>query len=122
MRSSVRPPNKHVDRLILMILAFEMLIIVYTLRAELDMMGLLLILMGVVAIAVKLIKAAFRLGGRWFSRVFLQHLGNPLKKKTTMKKWCDQSWQLAIHSSMALFEFIVLRDERWWQDTTTCKS
>ncbi|KUF89270.1 hypothetical protein AM588_10002152 [Phytophthora nicotianae] len=36
-----------------------------------------------------------------------------------MKKWCDQSWQLVIHVSMTIFELYVLRDETWWQDTTT---
>ncbi|KAJ0408497.1 hypothetical protein P43SY_006427 [Pythium insidiosum] len=117
MGKSVPKPHPLVDGLLVGIFFAELGLIGYTLRDEPDMLLMLLGLLVVVAIAVKITKTCFYYGGAFFSRTFLKHLGDPLKKRVTMKKWCDQSWQLAIHFSMTCFEIVVLRDETWWQDT-----
>lgn len=91
----------------------------YTFAKDKQMLYILIAMIVVVALAVRLTKTSFAIGGRWFSRTFLQHLNDPLKKTVALKKWCDQSWQLVIHVSMTIFELYVLRDEKWWQDQTT---
>ncbi|TMW60692.1 hypothetical protein Poli38472_000734 [Pythium oligandrum] len=117
MGRAVQKPSAWVDALLMSAFVAELGVVGYTLRNEPDMLLLLFVLLPVVAIAVWLTKMVFYYGGGFFSRKFLQHLGDPLKKRLAMKKWCDQSWQLAIHVSMAYFEFVVLRDETWWEDT-----
>ncbi|CEG41745.1 lag1 longevity assurance isoform partial [Plasmopara halstedii] len=119
MRSSIPKPNQLLDTLLVTLLVCELIVITHTLWKDKQMLYILIVLCFVVALAVKLIKASFAIGGRWFSCTFLQHLGDPLKKAVAMKKWCDQSWQLVLHVSMSMFELYVLRDETWWQDTTT---
>ncbi|RLN32021.1 hypothetical protein BBJ28_00017130 [Nothophytophthora sp. Chile5] len=121
MARSIPKPNAFLDTLLVSLLVCEMGVIKYTLWDDKQMVAILAGMIFVVALAVKITKTSFAIGGGWFSRTFLQHLGDPLKKAVTMKKWCDQSWQLAIHVSMTIFELYVLRDETWWQDTTTCK-
>jgi hypothetical protein len=113
--------NKYVDAFLMTLLAIELVLVVDIFRKEEnDLLWILLGLIGVVAVSVQVTKFVFWVGGRRFSHTFLKHLGDPLKKPLTMKKWCDQSWQLVIHASMTYFEYVVLKDETWWQDTTTC--
>jgi hypothetical protein len=119
MAKSVPKPPFVVDALLVAAFFVELVVIAWTLRTEPDMLLLLFGLVVVVAAAVKVTKFVFFYGGGFFSRTVLAHLGDPLKKRLTMKKWCDQSWQLAIHVSMAYFEYVVLRDETWWSDTKT---
>lgn len=90
---------------------------IYALWSEPYMLAFYGISLVGVGIAVSLTKLAFQLSGAWFSSTFLLHLRDPLKKKTTMKKWKDQAWQLVIHVSMSIFEFYILLDETWWSDT-----
>lgn len=121
MAKSIPKPNPLVDGVLMLIFVIELGIIGTTLfENDREMLAYLLGLIVVVAIAVAVTKYVFATAGGWFSRTFLQHLGDPLKKTVTMKKWCDQSWQLVIHASMTIFELVVLADETWWQDTTTC--
>ncbi|TYZ67087.1 hypothetical protein PybrP1_009769 [[Pythium] brassicae (nom. inval.)] len=120
MVKSIPKPSAALDTVLMLLLAVEVAVIGYTLlQNDREMLAYLLALLVVVAAAVAITKRAFAVGGGWFSRTFLQHLGDPLKKAVTMKKWCDQSWQLVIHASMSLFELVVLADETWWHDTTT---
>ena len=119
MARSIPTPNAFLDNLLVLLLVCELAVITRTLWDEEHMLAILVVLVFAMALFVKVIKTVFAKGGGWFSRTFLQHLGDPLKKKVAMKKWCDQSWQLAIHVSMTIFELYVLRDETWWQDTTT---
>ncbi|RMX62251.1 hypothetical protein DD238_000833 [Peronospora effusa] len=119
MARSIPKPNPFLDSLLVGLLVCELGVITHTLWDDKQMLCILVAMIVVVALTVKLTKTSFAIGGGWFSRTFLQHLGDPLKKAVTMKKWCDQSWQLAIHVSMTIFELYVLRDETWWQDTTT---
>ncbi|CAH0517013.1 unnamed protein product [Peronospora belbahrii] len=119
MARSIPRPNPFLDNLLVCLLVCELGVILHTLWDDKQMFCILVSMVFVVALAVKLTKTLFAMGGGWFSRTFLQHLGDPLKKTVTMKKWCDQSWQLIIHVSMTIFELHVLRDETWWQDTTT---
>jgi hypothetical protein len=117
---AIPKPNPLLDGLLVTLLFLEMGVIVHTLWDDQQMLAILAAMIVVVAIAVNVTKTCFAVGGGWFSRTFLQHLGNPLRKAVTMKKWCDQSWQLVIHVTMTIFELVVLQDELWWQDTTTC--
>ncbi|POM66056.1 Longevity-assurance protein (LAC1) [Phytophthora palmivora] len=119
MGRSIPKPNPVLDTLLVGLLVCELGIITHTLWDDKQMLYILVAMFFVVALAVKLTKTSFAIGGGWFSRTFLHHLGDPLKKAVTMKKWCDQSWQLVIHVTMTIFELYVLRDETWWQDTTT---
>jgi ceramide synthetase len=121
MAKSIPKPNAFFDGILMLIFVIELGVIAKTLlETDPEFLGYLLGLIVVVAIAVAVTKFVFAVTGGWFSRTFLKHLGDPLKKAVTMKKWCDQSWQLMIHVSMTIFELIVLKDETWWQDTTTC--
>eukprot|EP00937_MAST-01D_sp_MAST-1D-sp2_P001479 g1479.t1 len=48
---------------------------------------------------------------------------DPLQSKLAMKKWKDQAWQLAVHASMALYEWWLLsRNPGWWEDPGSCFS
>ncbi|KAI9907853.1 hypothetical protein PsorP6_004100 [Peronosclerospora sorghi] len=116
---TIPKPNPFLDNILVGLLVCEVGVITHTLWDDKIMLCILLAMFFGVALAVKLTKTTFAIGGRWFSRTFLQHLSDPLNKPITIKKWCDQSWQLAIHVSMTIFELYVLRDETWWQDTTT---
>ena len=46
----------------------------------------------------------------------------PLAGKVAQRKWKDQSWQLAIHVSMSLWEVRLLAAQGggWWDDPATC--
>jgi ceramide synthetase len=66
---------------------------------ELDMMYAFLGFIVFFAMVIELSKWSFRVVGGAFSYYCLQHLNDPLKKPTTMKKWCDQGWQMVIHVS-----------------------
>jgi len=115
---TIPKPNAIIDGILVTAIAVELAVIVYVLEYE-----LLILLAGLfvaVAVAVVAVKFIAKVGGGFFSRVFLKHLGDPLKKEKTMRKFTDQSWQLAIHSSMALFEYVLMSEETWWQDTKTC--
>ncbi|KAG9403046.1 Ceramide synthase 1 [Aphanomyces cochlioides] len=113
----VPKPNPFLDWLLASLVAAECVVICRILPQDLlVMLGGLIVL---VAIAVWITKASFRAGGGYISRNFLKHLGDPLRKEVTMKKFCDQSWQLVIHASMTVLEIIVLREENWWNDTTS---
>ncbi|CAK4080735.1 unnamed protein product [Aphanomyces euteiches] len=113
----VPKPNAFLDWLLVSLVAVECVVICRILPQDLLLMlgGLIV----VVAVAVWLTKATFRAGGGYISRRFLKHLGDPLRKEVTMKKFCDQSWQLVIHASMTILELVVIYDEPWWHDTTT---
>ncbi|KAF0686250.1 Aste57867_21955 [Aphanomyces stellatus] len=113
----VPKPNFFVDWFLVSLIAIECVVIYYVLPQ--DLFAMFVGLLFVVAFAVWLTKASFRIGGGYISRTFLKHLGDPLKKQVTMKKFTDQSWQLVIHASMTVLEFMVIREETWWQDTTT---
>ena len=117
----VEKPNPILDSLLVGILYVELALWIWTLMNEPTMMMVFGLALVGVALCVFLVKGSFRVSGRYCSRYLLNHLGDPLKKKTTMKKWCDQSWQLAIHVSMAIFEYNILQDETWWIDTPTSK-
>lgn len=119
MARSVPKPNAFLDGLLVALLFAEMGLIVHTLWDDRQMLYILVGMIVVVTVAVKATKVSFAVTGGWFSRTFLQHLGDPLKKAVTMKKWCDQSWQLAIHVFMTVFELYVLQDEPWWEQTTS---
>ncbi|KDO28963.1 hypothetical protein SPRG_20068 [Saprolegnia parasitica CBS 223.65] len=113
--NSVAAPPALVDGLLLATLCAECVSLVYILERDLllTLLGMLL----VVAVAICVVKASFGAGGAWFSRTFLAHLGDPLKKRTTLKKFTEQSWQLAIHVSMTALELVVVADKTWWADT-----
>ncbi|KAF0686249.1 Aste57867_21954 [Aphanomyces stellatus] len=113
----VAKPNAVLDAILCSMVLVECIIVIHVFPNNLLMMlaGLLV----VVAAAVWLTKTSFRVGGAYVSRTFLQHLGDPLKKEVTMKKFTDQSWQLVIHASMTILELMVVHGEPWWDDTTT---
>ncbi|OQS02492.1 hypothetical protein THRCLA_05134 [Thraustotheca clavata] len=113
--NSVSKPNPVLDGILMTALLGEIITLFYIF--EIELLLTLFGMVGVVAIAIYVVKAVFQAGGGYVSRTFLQHLGDPLKKKTTMKKFTDQAWQLAIHTSMTLLEIIVIMDETWWSDT-----
>lgn len=92
---------------------------IYCLTYDLIMLYYYMASIIVVAVAVTSTKWLFGTGGLLFSKHCLQHVGDPLKKKTTLKKWCDQSWQLVVHVTMSLCEWEILKHETWWQDTDT---
>ncbi|RHY12120.1 hypothetical protein DYB25_003666 [Aphanomyces astaci] len=112
-----KPPHAILDGLLSALIVVECVVVVGVL--PLDLLGLLGGLLAVVAVAVGVTKRSFCVGGRYISQRFLKHLGDPLKKDVTMRKFTDQSWQLVIHASMTVLELYVLQDEAWWSDTTT---
>ena len=118
----IQSPHAIGDAIIVSLLYVAVGCTVYALYPEPIMLFYYVLGVVLVGVVVKITKTSFRIGGKWFSRNFLSHLGDPLRKKTTMKKWCDQSWQLAIHASMAATEYYLLLDETWWQDTESSKT
>ena len=44
----------------------------------------------------------------------------PLASKIQMKKWSEQSWQLAIHVGFSLAEAWLLTEEPWFYQTDSC--
>ncbi|RHY12119.1 hypothetical protein DYB25_003667 [Aphanomyces astaci] len=95
----VPKPNAFLDGLLCSLVAIECVVIYSVLPQHLlAMFGGMLV---VVAVAVWATKASFRVVGGFVSRHFLKHLGDPLRKEVTMRKFTDQSWQLMIHGSMS---------------------
>ena len=60
-------------------------LIFYALKADHDYLLLYLAMIAVVALAVKITRASFGAAGKWVSKQFLGHLGDPLKKKTSVR-------------------------------------
>ncbi len=84
-----------------------------------DTQWLIVFLMSLASVAVLIVvtKKAARGVGSFVSRRLLNSSWtpiadrNPLQKRQTMKKFSDQAWQLAIHSSMSALEYyIIFRD------------
>merc|ERR1712166_1078243 len=49
-----------------------------------------------------------------------QDCRQPLSSKVAYKKWKDQAWQLAIHTSCSLWELrLLVQNPQWWTDPTT---
>ncbi|KAF0686246.1 Aste57867_21951 [Aphanomyces stellatus] len=113
----VAKPHPLVDSLLVGLIVAECAVILYVFESNL--LFLLAVFIAAVAVAVYVTKTVFRVGGRYVSRRFLGHLGDPLKKAMTIRKFTDQSWQLMIHVSMTILELVVIADETWWEDTTT---
>jgi len=70
---------------------------------------------------IVVVKEGGRIIGSIFSKL-LSHppFNDPLRKCDTMSKWKEQCWQLVIHVSMTVFEYHILSDETWWNETITC--
>lgn len=113
--------NKVADQLLSICLLFSILVAFYAVSVKTEFVLFYLIALIGVAVGVKCSKGFFYYFGRFLSKYCLQHLGDPLKKKTTMKKWCDQSWQLMIHFTMAVCEYYLLSRETWWRDTDSSR-
>ena len=45
---------------------------------------------------------------------------DPLGGRIQMKKWQEQSWQLAIHVALSIAEGIILTEETWYTVPATC--
>ncbi|KAF0686248.1 Aste57867_21953 [Aphanomyces stellatus] len=114
---AVRKPHALVDGLLWAMVVAECATICYIF--DTDMLLVLAAFIVGVAIAVHVTKTVFAVGGRFVSNRFLAHLGDPLKKAMTMRKFTDQSWQLVIHVSMTIMELAVISDETWWEDTAS---
>jgi len=56
---------------------------------------------------------------RWlYGRGFTET--DPLSGPIQMKKWTEQSWQLAVHAGFGLLEYLILQGEPWWEQPVTC--
>ncbi|KAF1317870.1 hypothetical protein FI667_g14487, partial [Globisporangium splendens] len=109
-----------IGNLLIALLVVEVGVIAHVLLcSDHEKFAYLLGLIVFIAIAVHVTKVMLTVTGRWFSRTFLHHLGDPLKENVTMMKWRDQGWQLLLHFAMTIFDLVVLEDETWWQDTST---
>ncbi|KAF1315766.1 hypothetical protein FI667_g15796, partial [Globisporangium splendens] len=109
-----------IDSLLIALLVVEVGVIAHVLlRNDHEKLAYQLGLIVFIAIAVRVTKVMLTVTGRWLSRTFLQHLGDPLKENVTMVKWRDRGWQLLLHFAMVIFDLVVLEDETWWQDTST---
>lgn len=79
--------------------------------------------MAVTAVGVFVVKRASAFMGRKMSK-FLVRKGfvdsDPLAGPVQMKKWTEQSWQLAIHVFATALEYYLLTVEPWWTDPITC--
>jgi len=76
-------------------------------------------------VGIKIVEWFFRMVGSKISSTCLMKapFNDPLRKRKSMKKWCDQSWQLAFHSFFVLFALYILitnEEESWWSDTKSC--
>eukprot|EP00040_Diaphanoeca_grandis_P021463 m.114403 g.114403 ORF g.114403 m.114403 type:complete len:378 (-) comp28346_c1_seq1:401-1534(-) len=89
----------------------------YMLKGKPDDIYLLGILHALVVIAIFSTKGVARMLGGWFSRTYLP--GDPLQSRKTMKKFCDQSWQLMIHVSVTIGEVYILYYEDGGTDYAT---
>jgi len=45
---------------------------------------------------------------------------SPLAGPIQMKKWTEQSWQLALHAVFAFLEWRIISSEPWYDDPATC--
>lgn len=117
----VHKPNVWIDALLTSIFFMEVMAIIYFFREDTTTLMALGTLVIIAAVCIKATKMIFSVGGFYFSKVCLRHLGHPLRKKTTMKKFEDQSWQLVIHVIMAIMEYYILNHETWWDEPLTSK-
>lgn len=83
--------------------------------SELSLFLTLFLLSG---LAIEAVRWVFGVSAFWFSRRFLQHLGDPMADPSNLKKAKDQAWQLVVHVSMTLFEaYIMGPGFEWWNQT-----
>ena len=115
MNIEIIKPSGWVHHTLITLLYFEVCIIFYILSSDLDMLYYFITSLLCVSISIRVIKYSFEHGGLAFSKACLHN--HPLRKKKTMKKWCDQGWQLMIHFTMAILEYYILTEETWWHDT-----
>ena len=51
---------------------------------------------------------------------------NPMKSPLLLRKFCDQSWQLTIHTLMSIAEIYLIffsndgKNSKWWTNPETC--
>lgn len=109
------------DLILTSILFGEVILVLSMLCKDMEMLVIFIVSVLLVGVLVKVTKVVFRYLGTFLCHRVLTQLGNPLRKKKTMKKWCDQSWQLVIHTSMAVMEYNILKHETWWTDTSSSR-
>jgi len=114
--------NSTLDNFLTVVYLAVVCYLLYVFYFDLSTLTLFFVLIGVTAVGINLTKAIFAKFGLWLSATFLSGapFNHPLSSKLTMRKWCDQSWQLVIHVSMSIFELLVLADETWFSETMTC--
>jgi hypothetical protein len=86
------------------------------------MFGIFLIMCIIIDALVYRVKSVSEwLGTVLSDKVFNDGMGDekPLAGRIQMKKWQEQSWQLAVHVSMSILEFCILSDEEWWSKPET---
>ena len=83
--SPIPKPNALGDFIVVSLMYFAIALIFYALKADHDYLLLYLAMIAVVALAVKITRASFGAAGKWVSKQFLGHLGDPLKKKTSVR-------------------------------------
>lgn len=78
----------------------------------------------VVVVVIKATREVAQMVGRPFSKFrtydsLPEDCKDPLRKKLSMRKFKDQSWQLLVHVGMTMYELYLLRDNDWWENPAT---
>jgi len=120
-QKDIYTPNALLDALMTCIFLLQVLIILREMWGR-NMLGLFAVLCVAIDALVFRVKVLSERVGRFLSDlVFDQKLVDekPLAARIQLKKWQEQTWQLVVHTSASLFEFMILSDEEWWSKPET---
>jgi len=114
-------PNPLLDAFFTTIFLAEVAL-VFRSMAQTDLLGVFIAALFLTDAVTSRVKDAAGVGGRILS-AWLHRIGavdhDPLASRIQLKKWSEQSWQLAVHVGFTIAETVVLMEEPWWNDTST---
>ena len=121
-RKDIFVPNRWLDLIMTALFILECVLVAKSL-AEQGMLAAFALALLMVDAFVHRVKGLAADIGRWMSSRLLA-IGavdaDPLGGRIQMKKWQEQSWQLAIHVAFSIAEGIILTEETWYTVPATC--
>jgi hypothetical protein len=121
-RKSLYVPNALLDNVLTAIFFLEIALLLYSMF-EASMLVIFLVLLILSDSVISRLKDFGQFTGRVLSSWLFRNGFvdcDPLSGKIQLKKWTNQSWQLAVHVACTLVELHILSSEPWYDDPTTC--
>jgi hypothetical protein len=121
-RKSLYVPNAVLDNVLTAVFFLEIIMLLFSM-SEANVLVLFITLLVLSDAVISRLKDFGQLTGQTMSSWLLRNGFvdcDPLSGKIQLKKWTNQSWQLAVHVICTLVELHILSSEPWYDEPETC--